>query len=186
MMMLVRHGQTAFNAAFAESRVDPGVNDPGLTALGRRQARAAATTLAQACAARPILRLLASPYRRTLETADIIARVLCLPIAHEPLLRERAAFACDVGTPRSVLAATWPGIDFGQLDEIWWHRQDVHGVEREESLHRRCDAFCTAMAANGERAVVVCHWGVIRALTGETAANGAVVAYDPSRPQAGG
>ncbi len=109
-----------------------------------------------------------------------------MPIALEPLLRERAAFACDVGTPRSVLAATWPGIDFGQLDEIWWHRQDVHGVEPEESLHRRCDAFCAAMAANGERAVVVCHWGVIRALTGETAANGAVVAYDPSRPQAGG
>ena len=115
MIMLVRHGQTAFNATFAESRIDPGVSDPGLTALGRQQASAAATTLAQACAARPILRLLASPYHRTLETADIIAGVLGLPIAIEPLLRERAAFACDVGMPRSVLAATWPGIDFGQL-----------------------------------------------------------------------
>ncbi len=37
-MMLVRHGHTAFNAAAAASGVDPGVSDPGLTALGRRQA----------------------------------------------------------------------------------------------------------------------------------------------------
>ena len=56
-MILLRHGQSEFNAAFNATRVDPGIPDPRLTEEGRRQARAAAVALA----AFPVERLIASP-----------------------------------------------------------------------------------------------------------------------------
>ena len=32
-MFLIRHGQSEFNVAFAQTRTDPGIVDPGLTDL---------------------------------------------------------------------------------------------------------------------------------------------------------
>ena len=40
-MLLVRHGQSEFNAAFTLTRVDPGIPDPELTPVGRLQAEEA-------------------------------------------------------------------------------------------------------------------------------------------------
>ncbi len=99
-MILVRHGQSEWNAVYGRTRVDPNIPDPPLTSEGRRQAAEVAEVLADL----RIQRLLASPYVRTLETAEIIADRLNLPITVEPLVRERAAFSCDIGTPRSRLA----------------------------------------------------------------------------------
>ena len=36
-MMLIRHGQSEFNAGFGASRIDPGIADPSLTPEGTRQ-----------------------------------------------------------------------------------------------------------------------------------------------------
>ena len=36
-MILLRHGQSEFNAAFNATRVDPGIPDPRLTEEGKRQ-----------------------------------------------------------------------------------------------------------------------------------------------------
>jgi broad specificity phosphatase PhoE len=44
-MILMRHGQSHFNARFGMTHVDPGLRDPGLTDLGRAQATAAAAHL---------------------------------------------------------------------------------------------------------------------------------------------
>ena len=95
-MILLRHGESEFNEVYSVSGVDPGIEDPKLTERGHRQARDAAALLAEY----PLRRVLASPYTRALQTAGEVATVLGLPITVEPLVRERGAFVCDVGTAR--------------------------------------------------------------------------------------
>src|SRR4051794_16415355 len=103
-MLLIRHAQSEFNAAFSVTRVDPGIPDPKLTVQGREQAAAAAETLRGT----GIKRLISSPYRRALETATIIADVLGLDVTIEALVRERAAFHCDIGTCPGDLRSLFP------------------------------------------------------------------------------
>ena len=81
-MLLIRHGQSEFNVVYSATRVDPGIRDPRLTDAGRAQARAAGERLA----GEGVRRLLASPYTRALETAEIIAGVLDVPITVTPLV----------------------------------------------------------------------------------------------------
>ena len=130
-MILVRHGQSEFNAVFSVTRVDPGIPDPKLTEEGRRQAAAAAEALRGA----GVRRLIASPYRRALETASIIADGLGLEVTIEPLVRERAAFHCDIGTSPTALRALFPRYRFDHLDDPWWHDHVGMGIaETEEAL----------------------------------------------------
>jgi len=173
-MYLVRHGQSFFNAAFNLTRIDPGIPDPALTDLGRRQAEDVAETLAGS----GIERLLASPYTRALETASIIAGRLGVAVEVEPLVRERAAFHCDIGSPRAALAERWPTLRFDHLDDPWWHDHIGSGIaETETQLDGRARAFRERVAAHAarERTLVVTHWGFIRAFTGRLATNGEVV-----------
>jgi broad specificity phosphatase PhoE len=173
-VILVRHGQSYFNLHFAETRVDPGIPDPTLTEIGREQALAAVEPLK----ARRVTRLIASPYTRTLQTAHIIAEALGLPISVEPLVRERAAFTCDIGTPATKLAEHWPKLAFDHLEEHWWGEME----ESESSLRARCVRFRSAMAITRDWAyvAVVSHWGFIRALTGQSVTNGAYLPFDPT------
>ena len=172
-MYLLRHGQSEFNVHFARTRIDPGIEDPALTDSGLDQARAAATMLRP----RGITRLVASPYRRTLETAAIVAEVLGLPIEIDSLVRERCWFACDVGTPASQLRTLWPGIDFDRLGERWWPSQG----ETEAQLSNRCGVFASRLhrATDWGETVYVSHWGFIRGLTGLAVGNGTVVELRP-------
>ncbi len=175
-MILLRHGQTLWNLQFGQTRIDPGLPDPGLTREGRRQAEAAADALA----GRHIALLMVSPYRRTLETAIVVAGRLAAPIAIEPLVRERAGFSCDVGTRAGMLAAAWPGLDFSALDEQWWC--ELGESDAEVAARARAFHAATAERPDRERICVVTHWGVIRALTGETVENGAIRKLDPAAP----
>ena len=131
---------------------------------------------------RPIRHLIASPYTRALETAHIIADALGLPITVEPLVRERAAFTCDIGSPPAELARRWPGCAFAHLEERWWGEHE----ESEASVAARGARFRALMAARADwrELAVVTHWGFIRALTGETVANGAHLPFDPTMPHA--
>jgi broad specificity phosphatase PhoE len=164
-MILVRHAESEWNRHFSRTRIDPGIPDPPLTQTGRRQAARLIDRLAEA----EITRLVASPYRRALETATIVAEALGLAITVEPLVRERCVFSCDEGTPPAQLAALWPDLDFAHLEERWW------GVpaETEVSLGRRCTAFRAKTVAlpDRSRVAVITHWGVIRALTGQELSN---------------
>ena len=173
-MILVRHGQSHFNVHFAKTRIDPGIVDPQLTEEGERQAREAGERLA-ACGIR---RIVASPYWRTLHTAEIIAEVLDLPVVIEPQVRERYSFVCDVGSHRSDLIRRWPRFAFGELPERWWPDTE----ESEDSLARRCRSFREAQVAarDWEGLLVVSHWGFIRGLTGEAVGNGVALRFDPS------
>jgi broad specificity phosphatase PhoE len=172
-VILVRHGQSEWNAVFGQTRIDPQIPDPVLTADGCAQAGAVAESLAVL----GIERLLVSPYRRTLQTASIIAERLQVTIAIEPLVREQAAFSCDIGTPRSKLAALWPQLCFDHLDEVWWSSSR----ESEEQLRLRCSRFSTVMRAapDWSHVAVITHWAFIRGLTGVEARNGQLVSFDP-------
>ncbi|MCK6449974.1 MAG: histidine phosphatase family protein [Alphaproteobacteria bacterium] len=172
-MILMRHGQSEFNVVYSVTRVDPGIRDPVLTEEGRRQAWAAAEALAGA----GVRRVLASPYRRALQTAAIIAESLDLPVSVDPIVGERAAFACDVGSPVSALCREWPGLRLDHLPESWWPRLE----ESHDSLLMRCARFRDRVLADTERQdlLVVSHWGFIRGLTGQRITNATWLRYDP-------
>lgn len=171
-MYLLRHGESEFNVHFSRTRVDPGIEDPALTDLGRSQAAEAAEHLAE-CAIR---RVVASPYRRALQTAEIVANRLGMGIEIEPLVRERCWFVCDIGTAASQLRADWPHVSFGDLPERWWPQDG----ENEEQLNARCAAFKDKLneAESWADTVFVSHWAFIRGLTGLTVPNGTVVSLD--------
>jgi broad specificity phosphatase PhoE len=168
-VILVRHAESEWNRHYSRTRIDPGIPDPALTPDGRRQAEELALRLAAA----GVDRLVASPYRRALETATVVARALGLTIRVEPLVRERCVFSCDLGTPRSQLTALWPALDFAHLEELWWGRPG----EPETSLALRCARFRaeTDPLPDRHRVAVITHWGFIRALTGEEVGNAALV-----------
>jgi broad specificity phosphatase PhoE len=183
-MILLRHAQSEFNAAFSETRIDPGIPDPKLTAEGRRQAAAAAAALRGT----GVRRLVSSPYRRALETATIVAEALGLEVTIEPLVRERAAFHCDIGTCPAELRTLFPRYRFDHLDDPWWHDHVGTGLpETEAALAERCATFLAAaerLPDRGEVAVVT-HWGFIRAATGRPVQNCEMIrlsSYQPPLP----
>jgi broad specificity phosphatase PhoE len=178
-MILLRHGQSEFNLHFSATRRDPGIIDPHLTPLGHQQAAEAARVLAD----RGIERIITSPYTRALQTVAPIARALRVPVLINPIVRERYAFACDVGTPRDVLTRDWPDHDFSGIDEIWWPPIE----EPVESIEGRAALFRAEMAAVRDwgNTLVVSHWGFILSMTGESVTNGQWLHCDPTGPHPG-
>lgn len=179
-MFLIRHGQSEFNAVYSVTRQDPGIADPRLTEEGVRQAHAAAAALAarRERGEGQVRRLISSPYTRALQTATIIADALGLAVTVDPLVRERAAFMCDIGASPVDLAQRFPRFRFGHLDDPWWHDHIACGTpESEEALAARGAIFRTTMAAapDWRHVAVVTHWGFIRSLTGRPPANGEIV-----------
>jgi broad specificity phosphatase PhoE len=170
-MILVRHGQSEFNVHYGRTRQDPGIRDPVLTDDGRAQVRAAAA----ARAAHDVRRLVTSPYRRTLETAEIIAAHLSLPVTIDPTVGERVAFTCDLGSGPDELALRWPRWSFAHLAEQWWPDHE----EPEAGLIARCTRFRTVTddLTDRDHVAIVTHWGFIRALTGLTVTNASIVRF---------
>ena len=177
-MILLRHGQSEFNVVFNATRVDPGIPDPRLTEEGRRQARAAAAALA----AFPVERLIASPYTRALETAEIVAGELGLPIEVHLLVREHCLFHCDIGSPRSALAERWPAVDFA----LWRSAGGRISTRPRKVSPGAAQAFRRSMTGDPlwQRTAIVSHWGFIRALTGLRVPNGHLLRFDPHSGEA--
>lgn len=175
-MILMRHGQSAFNLHFSATKRDPGIEDPSLTPAGEAQAEAASAALRDS----GITRIIASPYTRALQTAAPTARALGLKVLIHPGVRERAHFTCDIGTPRSRLAEAWPAHDFAHLDEVWW----PEGTEPAESVDARAAQFRAEMLQTAEWAttLVVSHWAFLLALTGQSLENGEWIRFDPTEP----
>ncbi|MBV9811520.1 MAG: histidine phosphatase family protein [Acetobacteraceae bacterium] len=179
-MILLRHGQSEFNLHFNAMRRDPGIVDPPLTPLGHQQAQAAAESLG----AERIARIICSPYTRALQTAAHAAKARGIPVLVNPIVGERFAFACDVGTPRSTLALAWPEHDFSLIEEIWWPAVQ----EPAASVMARAARFRAEMAAlaDWQDTLVVSHWGFILSMTGERVANGTWMRCDPNAPAPSG
>jgi broad specificity phosphatase PhoE len=172
-MILLRHGQSVFNKIFTETRRDPGIEDPELTALGHEQAAKAAQSLA----AQPLTRVIISPYTRALQTAEPILEIHKVPVTIMPEVRERYAFACDVGRHPDLLARQFPRHAFGHLPERWWPET----AETAEATIARAAVFRTIMRERADHAttLVVSHWAFILALTGVSVMNGDILYYDP-------
>jgi glucosyl-3-phosphoglycerate phosphatase len=178
-MILLRHGQSEFNLRFTRTRRDPGIVDPKLTELGHEQALEAAEALGE----EQVARIIASPYTRALQTAAYLADRLRVPLWINPLVRERFAFACDVGSPRTELALAWPRWDFSNLDEVWWPAMTESAV----SVVGRAALFRAEMIALEDWAdtIVVTHWGFIMSMTGLNVANGQWLRVDAHAPPPG-
>jgi broad specificity phosphatase PhoE len=178
-MFLLRHGQSLFNLLFTQTRRDPGIEDPELTPLGHEQAAAAAARLKDA----KISRIIVSPYTRALQTAEPFLAMHKAPVTIKPEVRERYAFACDVGSHKDVLAARFAHHEFSHLPERWWPETR----ESEEETIARAAAFRAEMQANEEQetTLLISHWAFILALTGTSVTNGELLEYDPAAPAPG-
>lgn len=172
-MYLLRHGQSLFNLHFSATRRDPGIEDPDLTPLGHEQARAAALALSD----KAITRVIVSPYIRALQTAAPVLERFDVPVEITADVRERYAFACDIGTPPSALAVAFPQHRFAHLPERWWpvaHETADETIVRangfRQEMRSRADAGTT---------LLVSHWAFILSLTGISVANGELLEYDP-------
>jgi broad specificity phosphatase PhoE len=161
---------------FTGQRRDPGIVDPRLTPLGHAQADQALASLAGV----GLRRIIVSPYTRALQTVATLARGLGLPVSVNPIVRERFAFSCDIGTPRTELALAWPELDFSGLDEVWWPAvEEPVGSLLDRAARFRAEA---AMLDDWSATLVVSHWGFIHAMTGERIENGAWRRCDPTAP----
>lgn len=171
----IRHGQSTFNAHFAETGTDPMHPDAPLTELGHRQAAERALELRQ----HPYELVVTSPLTRAIQTTlglfgDHPARP---PIHVEGLHREFLESSCDVGRAPSLLAQDFPHLTFGHLDEIWWHNDgepDERGLTIEPShrLAGRVRGFRDWLRARPERLIaVVGHGTFFYHLTGRQLQN---------------
>ncbi|MGH7156122.1 MAG: histidine phosphatase family protein, partial [Acetobacteraceae bacterium] len=175
-MILLRHGQSEFNLRFSETRRDPGIKDPRLTELGHAQAAEAAGHLA----GERITRIIVSPYTRTLQTAAVVAKVLDIPVLINPIVRERCAFICDIGTPRTELERAWPEHNFSVIEEVWWPTFP----EPAADVVNRAARFRAEMMAlhDWSDTLVITHWGFIMSMTGLSIQNGQHLRCDPTDP----
>lgn len=176
-MILIRHGQSEFNAHHDLTGRDPGIPDPQLTDLGRRQVAESAMKLKKH--AYPIRRVLSSPYSRAIQTAEIVADILEAPIVIEHSVHEHASYQCDIGTARTLLQQRWPHLAFAHIQETWWPNLD----ETREQLEGRCQLFHRLAGTfnDWQHVAVVSHWGFILQLTGHSAANAELVPFDPTK-----
>jgi broad specificity phosphatase PhoE len=81
-------------------------------------------------------------------------------------VRERAAFACDVGSRPDLLAARFPHHDFKHLPSQWWSDR----VETLEATTERADLFRELMMTreDARTTLLVSHWAFILALSGKS------------------
>jgi len=158
-VLLLRHGQSEWNAAGRWQ----GQQDPPLTDVGRRQARAVAASLGTVDA------VMASDLQRATETAVIIATELgILPVSVDPAWRERHAGEWE-GMTRAEIEVAWPGYLNPRADE---HVGFAGGPRRPPSWEADASVLERALGALGRvhttiadgDVLVVTHGGVIYAL----------------------
>jgi probable phosphoglycerate mutase len=148
-LLLVRHGQSEWNAAGLMQGQTP---DIPLTDLGHHQAATAARELA-------ILRpgaLISSDLLRAVQTAEHCARATGLRFATSPALREQGYGVLE-GRPSREL---WNIVDW--TDPHW----SAEGGESLAQLYGRVEAYLKQLAAEPPADVVtlVTHGDTIRAL----------------------
>jgi probable phosphoglycerate mutase len=153
MILLVRHGETASNAARVVQTPDVALSPAGV---------AQAERLARRLAGLGVARILSSDLARAVETAERIRATTGAPLAFEPLLQERN-FGDVRGTPYAELSVDLFAPDFAPP-----------GGEDWEQFHARVDRAWArireaAAATPGNLAVVthglVCYSLGLRHLT---------------------
>ncbi|HXQ20459.1 MAG TPA: histidine phosphatase family protein [Candidatus Acidoferrales bacterium] len=151
-LILVRHGESEGNRdrTFTQSPEVP------LTPNGREQVRATAERIAASYAP---ARIVASPYTRARQTAEIIGALLALPVELEAAFREQS-FGVFAGQPYDTVLR-----DAAYHDGPRWQWRPPGGESLMDVSARVVPAFeRLAGAAAGQDVVVVSHGGVMLAL----------------------
>ncbi len=167
MILLLRHGQTEFNAA---GRLQGQLDSP-LTDQGRDQAARMGARVAALAAGRRVS-IHASPLGRALDTARIVAAQIPGAAAPrpDPRLMEISFGAWD-GLTRPEIDARWPGLRAG-LPETRWFFHGPGGETLETLLSRIAPALATVAADPADLRVIVSHgiagWAVRMAHTGRS------------------
>ena len=124
---------SAWNEHFSATRIDVGWPDPPLTSAGPRRRRAPRPS---ACARDGLRRLITSPYRRTLQTASILAAEPG-PADQRRSARARALrLLLRPGQPPAELARDWPELDFTRLERALVGRRDRELAQPRRPLRR--------------------------------------------------
>ncbi len=158
LLLLIRHGQTAYNV---EGRLPGQLPGIPLNDEGRRQAHRAAVALA----ALPLSTIISSPLERAAETATIIARGWGLAVRTDPRLMDT-----DVGH--------WAGQKIDEIaksDPAWKvfvknPDEPPAGVESFSVVQARAIAVAKealADPANGDYIVLVAHGDVVKLILAE-------------------
>ena len=129
-ILLIRHGETALNAARIVQHPETPLNERGMG-----QARMLAERLADF----PITAIVSSDYRRAHMTAEAVAGVTGLPITIQESLRERNFGECR-GTPHADLPQDLYAPDFHpQGGESWPMFHERVGVAWDEVIARAAE-----------------------------------------------
>ncbi len=135
---LLRHGETDLNA----QGVLQGSIEADLNARGRAQAEAAAKQMRNL----GLQRIISSPQRRAVQTAEIIADHLQLPVETQASLRERSWGPYE-GRPREEAVA------------------DAEGVEPLSALRERAvTALRDIVSGSASKTLIITHSGLVREL----------------------
>jgi broad specificity phosphatase PhoE len=140
----VRHGQSQDNAAPVFQSPDSALSE-----LGRRQAGRVAERLCKLS----FEALIASPFRRSSETAEIIAKVTGMEVEYSELFVERIKPTCINGKPYDDEAANavWRKWD----ETLYTPGMRVSDGENFDDLVRRADGALTFLGNRAERSLVV-------------------------------
>jgi broad specificity phosphatase PhoE len=167
-LLLVRHGESEGNRdrTFTQNPEVP------LTACGREQARTAAQHLAKRY--RPS-RVVASPFTRARQTAEIIAAVFGLTVEFEAAFREQS-FGVFAGQPYNALLS-----DAAYHEGPRWNWRPHGGESLIDVYERVVPAFDrVAQAAPGEDVIIVSHGGVMVTLCAYVSGSWEGVAVTPN------
>jgi probable phosphoglycerate mutase len=150
MIWLVRHGQTAFNAA---GRIQ-GAKDSALTALGEEQGRRLGKLLGRI--APPHARLIASPLGRTQHTARIIREHggFAAPIETDPRLAEISLGEWD-GMLKDDIRQRVPDYDAGPNRWSWFF--NAPGGDSWDALNTRLQSWLADAAAANHPIIAISH-----------------------------
>ncbi|KAG8467920.1 hypothetical protein KFE25_006972 [Diacronema lutheri] len=193
-VILIRHGQSVANAAGAAAEMDHQSStwrDAPITPLGQRQAN----SWAGVAATWGVEEVWCSPLSRALETACRIFAHCDVPIHVTPYAREgwwhcsenrgRLAEAIVAGTDGQSDEQRWPKLSelpgahklrgleaiAGPIPRHWDPSSEAAQHEDEDALFQLWRESIEELkkqlsASKAHRIAVVCHWGVIEALTG--------------------
>jgi alpha-ribazole phosphatase len=158
LITLIRHGESIWNG---ERRIQ-GNQDPPLSPRGWRQAALLAARLGAHLSRRPAA-LYASPLRRAVETAEVVAAAVSLPVMTESGLREMALGSWEGRTVPEIQAAS-PG-----AYEAWLKDPQAHPAPGGERLQAFADRVVAAFERlqgihPGADLILVAHGGPIKAL----------------------
>eukprot|EP01037_Dinobryon_pediforme_P014608 gene14608-14732_t len=167
-IVLIRHGQSTFNAHYEQTGVDPGHRDARLTDLGKAQAAKTRDVLAD----QHFDLVVTSPLTRALQTSQIIFADRKLPFYVNCGHREWLEGIAEVGRPPSELAQDFPDLDFSHLRDPWWHNDPTSKAAFTAEPHgqfiNRVGAFKHWLRAHpASRIAVVGHGTFFSVLTGK-------------------